>query len=82
MSRDCCVALPRGAWVCLQVVIVVFPGHTYYFFDYHLSPKWRQMAIENIFDPRSSSVKSVFDCRIPGVLTVNHVYDYKFVYHS
>ena len=33
VSRDCCVALPRGAmvWVCLQFVIVVFPNHTHYF---------------------------------------------------
>ena len=32
---------------------------------------WRQTAIENTvssdFDPRSSIVKSVFDCRLPGV---------------
>ena len=27
MSRDCCVAFPRGAMVCLQLVIVVFPDH-------------------------------------------------------
>ena len=37
------------------------------------------MAIDNTvssdFDPRSSNVESVFDCRIPGVLTVNHLYD-------
>ena len=29
MSRDCCVALPRGAMDCLQFVIVVFPDHTH-----------------------------------------------------
>ena len=29
MSRDCCVALPRGATGCLQFVIVVFPDHTH-----------------------------------------------------
>ena len=30
MSRDCCVALSRGAmgYVCLRFVIVVFPDHT------------------------------------------------------
>ena len=36
-----------------------------------LSPHWRQMAIENTvsidFDPRSSIVEYVFDCRLPGV---------------
>ena len=32
MSRDCCVALPRGAMGCLQFVIVVFPGHTHLLF--------------------------------------------------
>ena len=41
-------------------------------FDCHLSPNWRQIAIENTvfsdFDPRSSIVKSVFDCRLPGVV--------------
>ena len=29
VSRDCFVALPRGATVCLQFVIVVFPDHTH-----------------------------------------------------
>ena len=29
MSDDWCVALPRGAMVCLQFVIVVFPDHTH-----------------------------------------------------
>ena len=43
-------------------------------FDCHLSPNWRQKAIENtvfftIFNPRSSIVKSVFDCRLSGVET-------------
>ena len=32
MSRDCCVTLPRGAMVCLQFVIVVFPDHTHLLF--------------------------------------------------
>ena len=32
MSRDCCVALLRAAWVCLQFVIVVFPDHTHLLF--------------------------------------------------
>ena len=40
-------------------------------FHCHLSPNWRQMAIENTvssdFDPRSSIVQSVFDCRLTGV---------------
>ena len=31
MSRDCCVALPRGA-TGLQFVIVVFPDHTHLLF--------------------------------------------------
>ena len=31
MSCDCCVALPRGAVVCLQFGIMVFPDHTHYF---------------------------------------------------
>ena len=41
-------------------------------FDCHLSPDWRQMAIENTvsshFDPRLSIVKSIFDCRLSGVV--------------
>ena len=40
-------------------------------FDCHLSSHWRQMAIKNTvsidFDPRSSIVDSVFDCRLHGV---------------
>ena len=40
-------------------------------FDCHLSPEWRQMAIENTvssdFYPRSSIVNGVFDCRLNGV---------------
>ena len=28
VSCDCCVALPRVAWVCLQFVIVAFPAHS------------------------------------------------------
>ena len=39
--------------------------------DCHLSPDWRQMAIENTvpidFDPRSSFAMGVFDCHISGV---------------
>ena len=40
-------------------------------FDCHLSPDWRQMAIQNtvstcsFFDPRLTIVKSVFDCAYP-----------------
>ena len=29
MSRDCCVAIPRGAMGLSAVVIVVFPDHTH-----------------------------------------------------
>ena len=29
VPRDCCVALPHDATVCLQFVIVVFPDHTH-----------------------------------------------------
>ena len=29
VSRDCCVALPRVPWVCLQFVVVVFSDHTH-----------------------------------------------------
>ena len=32
VSRDCCVALPHDATVCLQFVIVVFPYHTHLLF--------------------------------------------------
>ena len=32
VSQDCWVALPPSAWVCLQFVIVVFPGHTHLLF--------------------------------------------------
>ena len=43
-------------------------------FDCHLSPDLRQMAIESsvlaIFDPLSSIVKNVFDCRLPCVLNL------------
>ena len=43
-------------------------------FDSHLSPGWRQMAIKitvsiECFDPRSL-IESVFDCPLPGVMTV------------
>ena len=31
-SRDCCVALPHDATVCLQFVIVVFPDHNHLLF--------------------------------------------------
>ena len=41
-------------------------------FDCHLSPDWRQMAIEStvssVFYWCSSIVKSVFHCRLPDVL--------------
>ena len=44
-----------------------------------MSPDWRQMAIKalflTIFDPCSSIVKSVFDCRLPGVLIDQLVLD-------
>ena len=44
-------------------------------FNCHLSPEWRQMAIENTvsndFDPRSSIVKSVFNCGLSGVTTAH-----------
>ena len=38
MSRDGCVALPRGAMVLSAFVIVVFPDHTRLLFlsNYHL----------------------------------------------
>ena len=29
VSRDCCVALPRGAMSLSAVVIVIFPDHTH-----------------------------------------------------
>ena len=32
MSRDCCVALPRGAMNLSAVVIVIFPDHTHLLF--------------------------------------------------
>ena len=28
LSRDCCMAIPLDAPVCLQFVVVVFPDHT------------------------------------------------------
>ena len=34
MSRDGCVALPRGAMGFLRFVIVVFPDHTHLLFFY------------------------------------------------
>ena len=52
-------------------------------FDCHLSPDWRQMAIKKtlfltIFDPYSSIVKSVFDCRLSGVRNkIGFSFDYK-----
>ena len=46
-------------------------------FDCHLSPDWRQMAIENAvlanFDPSSSIVMSVFDCRLSDVILSIHI---------
>ena len=38
MSRDCCVALPRGAMGLSAVCDVVFPDHTHYFYA-HLMRK-------------------------------------------
>ena len=35
MSRDCCVALPRDAMVCLQFVSVVLSNHTHLLFCLH-----------------------------------------------
>ena len=32
VSRNCCVALPRGAMGFLQIVIVVYPDHTHLLF--------------------------------------------------
>ena len=32
MSRDCCVALPRGAMSLSAVVIAIFPDHTHLLF--------------------------------------------------
>ena len=32
MSRDCCVALPRGAMSLSAAVIVIFPDHTHLLF--------------------------------------------------
>ena len=47
----------------------------YRVFDSHLSPDWRQMAIENYvssyYDPRSSIVKMVFGCRLSGMVLVS-----------
>ena len=44
-------------------------------FDCHLSPDRRQKAIDNTvssyFDPRSSIVKSVFDCHLPCVVMIS-----------
>ena len=41
-------------------------------FHCHLSPDWRQMAMENTvsnnFDPHSSIVKSLFDCCLSRVI--------------
>ena len=28
VSHDCCMILPPIPWVCLQLVVVVFPDHT------------------------------------------------------
>ena len=40
-------------------------------FDFHLSPDWRQMAIENTvssnFDPQLLIVKGVFDCCLSSI---------------
>ena len=32
VSRDCCMALPRGTMGGLQFVSVVFPDYTHYFY--------------------------------------------------
>ena len=44
-------------------------------FDCHLSPDWRQMAIENTvsidFYPCSSIFQSVFVCTLSGVTTLS-----------
>ena len=44
-------------------------------FDCHLASDWRQMTIENTyssaFNPRSSIVKIVFDCRLSGVINMH-----------
>ena len=50
----------------------------------HLSPDWRQMAIEKalfltIFDPRSPIVKSVFDCCLSSVLLYIKILKYTIV---
>ena len=41
VSRDYCVALPRGAWGCLRFVIVVFPDHTHYFLLGRIDIVWK-----------------------------------------
>ena len=33
-----------------------------------------------IFDPRTSIVKDVFDCRLPGVITVECNFDPQFIF--
>ena len=48
-------------------------------FDCHLSPVWRQMAIENtvtsdfFFYLHSSIVKNLFDCRLSGAFIEYHI---------
>ena len=59
-------------------------------FDCHVSPERRHMAIKNTvssyFDPRSSIVKGVFDCRLSGVVSTlqsllkNHGLSFKFLH--
>ena len=39
----------------------------------HTSVKWQSITLFlSIFDPRSSIVDSVFDCRLPGVIKFYH----------
>ena len=40
VSRDGCVALPRGVIGCLRFVIVVFPDHTHLLFSMHLTDEF------------------------------------------
>ena len=40
----------------------------------HTGDKWQSKTMFlSIFDPRSSIVKNVFDCRLPGVIILNMV---------
>ena len=60
VSRECCVALPRVPWVCLQLVVEVFLDHTHLFFllfTYH-----RPIFISSVL--RSLPFFSLFFCQI------------------